>query len=69
MNIVKDFNYINFDPDYFDITKEKVFFVTDFDDNFVYGFRWGYVDSSKTRKYKLARDVFEKEYILKPQDF
>jgi hypothetical protein len=59
-------NYINFDPNCFDPSAEKVAFVTRFDDKYVYGFLWSYENSAKRSGFRMLRAKFESRYQVSP---
>jgi len=66
MKVVQYTNYINFNPDWFDSTVEKVFFVENFDDKYVRGFKWNYNNNNKVPA-RISMKKFLSEYIPKPE--
>ena len=66
MEIVQYSNYINFNPDWFDPTIEKVFFVENFDDKYVRGFKWNYNNNNKI-PVRISMKKFLSEYQPKPE--
>ena len=68
MEIIQYSNYINFNPDWFDPTIEKVFFVETFDDKYVCGFKWNYNDNNKI-PVRMSVKRFVSEYKPKPEFF
>lgn len=60
-------NYINFDPNCFDPSAEKVVFVTRLDDKYVYGFLWSYELPAKRSGFRMLRSKFESRYQVSPE--
>ena len=66
MEIIKYSNYINFNPDGFDVRKERVFFLENFDDKYVSGFKWSYLHNYKI-PVRISMARFLAEYKPKPE--
>jgi len=66
MEIIKDSNYIDFDPDNLDIRKDRVFFLENFDDKYVSGFKWSYLHNHKI-PVRISMARFLAEYKPKPE--